>query len=120
MLTIDNQHTTQNQAAQFARRHMQVRRPGALDRIKWALLRGLLASAGRASRGIRIGYRYGFDSGTMLDYVYEDEAHGIAGIGALIDRAYLNAIGWRAIRARRDLDRKSTRLNSSHVSISYA
>lgn len=103
MLTIDNQHTTQNQAAQFARRHMQVRRPGALDRIKWALLRGLLASAGRASRGIRIGYRYGFDSGTMLDYVYENEAHGLMGIGALIDRTYLNAIGWRAIRARRAL-----------------
>jgi hypothetical protein len=69
MLTIDNQHTTQNQTAEFAQRHMQVTPPGALDRVKWALLRGLLASVGRASKGIRISYRYGFDSGTMLDYL---------------------------------------------------
>ncbi len=52
---------------------------------------------------MRIGYRYGFDSGTMLDYVYVDKAHGWAGIGFVIDRVFLNAVGWRAIRARRAL-----------------
>jgi hypothetical protein len=103
MLAMNRQQATQNNAEKFEQRHMRVVRPGALDRVKWTLLRGLLASAGRASKGIRIGYRYGFDSGTMLDYVYENEAHGVASIGALIDRVYLNAIGWRAIRARRAL-----------------
>jgi SAM-dependent methyltransferase len=73
-----------------------------LQKLKWTLMRLLLSTVGRASRGIRIGYRHGFDSGTMLDYVYTNRAHGL-GIGRLIDRAYLNAIGWCAIRARRDL-----------------
>ena len=56
---------------------------------------------GRLSRGIRIGYRHGFDSGKSLDYVYDNRARGMLGIGWLIDRAYLNAVGWRGIRTRR-------------------
>jgi SAM-dependent methyltransferase len=66
-------------------------------------LRLLLGSVGRLSKGIRIGHRHGFDSGTMLDYVYLNRARGWLGIGRLIDRAYLSAVGWRAIRARRVL-----------------
>ena len=62
-----------------------------------------MGTVGRASKGIRIGYRHGFDSGTMLDYVYVNRARGLLGVGRLIDRVYLNAVGWRAIRARRDL-----------------
>ncbi|MFD9909023.1 class I SAM-dependent methyltransferase family protein [Streptomyces sp. NPDC059063] len=71
--------------------------------LKWAVLRGLLSTVGRTSEGIRIGYRHGFDSGTMLDYVYVNKAHGALGFGRLVDRVYLNAVGWRAIRARRAL-----------------
>src|ERR1051326_1656598 len=78
-----------------------VKQPGLLGRMKWALLRGALSTVGRASKGVRIGYRFGFDSGLMLDYVYSNRAEGTLGIGTLIDRAYLDAIGWRAIRARR-------------------
>jgi len=37
----------------------------------------------------------------MLDYVYENRARGKWGIGALIDRGFLNAIGWRGIRLRK-------------------
>ncbi|MEO3798742.1 class I SAM-dependent methyltransferase family protein [Nonomuraea sp. B1E8] len=71
--------------------------------MKWTLMRFLLRTVGRLSEGIRIGYRHGFDSGTMLDYVYANEPHGRLGLGKLIDRVYLNAVGWRAIRARRAL-----------------
>jgi hypothetical protein len=39
----------------------------------------------------------------FLDYVYRNRAHGRLGFGRLIDRVYLDAIGWRAIRARRVL-----------------
>ncbi|MCX4669934.1 class I SAM-dependent methyltransferase family protein [Streptomyces sp. NBC_01381] len=73
------------------------------NRLKWSVIRALLGTVGRTSKGIRTGYRHGFDSGTMLDYVYVNQARGLLGIGRLIDRVYLNAIGWRAIRARRDL-----------------
>lgn len=77
--------------------------PTTFARLRWWPLRLLLGSVGRLATGIRIGRRHGFDSGTMLDYVYLNQAHGRLGIGRLIDRAYLSAIGWRAIRARRVL-----------------
>ncbi|MGW4029166.1 class I SAM-dependent methyltransferase family protein [Streptomyces sp. NPDC004838] len=76
---------------------------GLLNNARWAATRLVLGSVGRLSEGIRIGYRHGFDSGSMLDYVYVDKAHGSLGIGRIIDRVYLNAIGWRAIRSRREL-----------------
>ncbi|MFD4697656.1 class I SAM-dependent methyltransferase family protein [Streptomyces niveus] len=79
------------------------RRTGSLNRARWAAMRLLLGTVGRASAGIRIGYRHGFDSGSMLDYVYVNKAGGFPLVGHLIDRVYLNAVGWRAIRARREL-----------------
>jgi SAM-dependent methyltransferase len=99
MLTLNKEHA--NTSAASPETH--VSQPGPLGRLKWAVMRGLLSSVGRSSKGVRIGYRYGFDSGIMLDYVYLNKAQGALGIGALIDRGYLNAIGWRAIRARRVL-----------------
>jgi SAM-dependent methyltransferase len=75
--------------------------PGA--RLRWQLLSALMRTVGRASAGIDLGYRHGFDSGVMLDYVYENRAHGRWGYGALVDRLYLDSIGWRGIRARKAL-----------------
>ncbi|WP_329387523.1 class I SAM-dependent methyltransferase family protein [Streptomyces sp. NBC_01716] len=79
------------------------KRTGPLNRARWAAMRVLLGTVGRASAGIRIGFRHGFDSGSMLDYVYVNKAGGFPVVGHLIDRVYLNAVGWRAIRARREL-----------------
>jgi SAM-dependent methyltransferase len=62
-----------------------------------------MRTVGRASAGIDLGYRHGFDSGEMLDYVYANRARGRWGYGTLVDRLYLDSIGWRAIRARKDL-----------------
>ncbi|MEV0776781.1 class I SAM-dependent methyltransferase family protein [Streptomyces sp. NPDC050428] len=78
-------------------------RTGSLNRARWAVMRALLGTVGRASAGIRIGFRHGFDSGSMLDYVYVNKAGGFPVVGHVIDRVYLNAVGWRAIRARREL-----------------
>jgi len=61
-----------------------------------------LRTVGRLSEGIRIGCRTGFDSGTSLDYIYENEARGTTPPGRWIDRAYLDAIGWQGIRERGD------------------
>lgn len=68
---------------------------------KFAIARAGLKIAGRLSRGIEIGSYYGFDSGLSLDYVYKNEAHGLSAIGRLIDKSYLNSIGWRGIRERK-------------------
>jgi len=57
--------------------------------------------AGRLSAGVAVGWRSGFDSGLSLDYVYENEPRGVTVLGRLIDKAYLDSIGWRGIRVRR-------------------
>jgi hypothetical protein len=69
----------------------------------WRVMRAALRLGARFSEGIALGYRQGFDSGPMLDYVYRNEARGVPLVGPAIDRIYLNQIGWRAIRARRVL-----------------
>jgi SAM-dependent methyltransferase len=66
-------------------------------------LRFLMRTGGRLSDGIRLGYREGFDSGTMVDYVYADRAHGITPLGVLVDRVMLDHPVWRGVRGRRRL-----------------
>lgn len=75
-------------------------RPGGR---RFAPVRWLMQGPGRLSRGINLGWKHGYDSGVMLDYIYENRAQGATPLGRLIDRAYLNAVGWRGIRVRRSL-----------------
>lgn len=69
--------------------------------LYWAATRASIRLGGLFSNGIGIGGRTGFDSGSTLDYVYEDEARGVGPVGRLIDRQFLDAIGWRGIRQRK-------------------
>ena len=75
----------------------------SLKNAYYASVRTLLKTMGNLSEGIRLGNRHGFDSGVMLDYVYKNQAGGRFLIGKLMDRIYLNAIGWRGIRLRKEL-----------------
>lgn len=79
MMTTNKKLVTRNNNVDLPQKHVQVTKPGPFSRTKWALMRGVLSTIGRTSKGIQIGYRYGFDSGIMLDYVYVNEAHGLAG-----------------------------------------
>jgi SAM-dependent methyltransferase len=67
----------------------------------WRLARSMFLTIGSLSEGIRVGKRFGFSSGEMLDYVYENEAHGWGPLGRWLDRIYLDSVGWRGIRERR-------------------
>ncbi len=69
--------------------------------LYWAMGRLGLRIAGWFSDGVRLGHETGFDSGATLDYVYRNRPRGLGFIGRLIDRNYLNAIGWRGIRQRK-------------------
>jgi hypothetical protein len=69
--------------------------------LGYALLRASMGTLGRLADGIRLGFKTGFDSGSTLDYVYRNRAQGRLGIGRLLDRNYLNSIGWRGIRVRK-------------------
>ncbi|HEX2834168.1 MAG TPA: bifunctional alpha/beta hydrolase/class I SAM-dependent methyltransferase [Thermoanaerobaculia bacterium] len=73
----------------------------ALKELSFAAQRWSLRTLGKMSRGIRVGWETGFDSGRSLDYVYENEARGDNLLGKLIDRVYLDSIGWRGIRQRK-------------------
>jgi alpha-beta hydrolase superfamily lysophospholipase len=72
------------------------------DSLKWKLAKSMVNLGASLSQGMKRGQQVGFDSGVMLDYVYENKAHGLTPIGKLVDRNYLNAIGWRGIRIRRE------------------
>ena len=67
----------------------------------YLLMSGLMRAVGGLSRGIRLGWENGFDSGVTLDYVYENKAQGVSILGRALDRIYLESIGWRGIRQRR-------------------
>ncbi|WP_076998582.1 bifunctional alpha/beta hydrolase/class I SAM-dependent methyltransferase [Variovorax sp. KK3] len=67
----------------------------------WAITRAGLRFGGLVSQGVKLGHQTGFDSGSTLDYVYRNEARGAGPVGRLVDRNYLDAIGWRGIRQRK-------------------
>jgi alpha-beta hydrolase superfamily lysophospholipase/SAM-dependent methyltransferase len=67
----------------------------------WAMARRNMAIGGLFSEGIRLGHRTGFDSGSTLDYVYRNSPSGLGPLGRLIDKVYLQSIGWRGIRQRK-------------------
>lgn len=72
-------------------------------RWAFALCELLLRTVGQLSKGVRIAYRYGFDSGQIMNYLYENRVQGIGPLGRAIDRAFLNQITARAFRAARGL-----------------
>ncbi|MET3133394.1 alpha-beta hydrolase superfamily lysophospholipase/SAM-dependent methyltransferase [Oxalobacteraceae bacterium GrIS 1.11] len=75
---------------------------GALAKAAYGAQRAMLGLLGPLSDGMRIGLSHGFDSGASLDYVYRNRAGGRLLIGKIIDRGYLDAIGWRGIRLRKE------------------
>lgn len=82
--------------------------------IQFALTRIGMNTGGRLSDGIRLGLETGFDSGSTLDYVYRNRPSGITPLGRAIDWSYLNAIGWRGIRIRKqNLERMISRAMSA-------
>jgi alpha-beta hydrolase superfamily lysophospholipase len=69
--------------------------------LYWSAYRTNLRFGGLLSEGISLGHKTGFDSGSTLDYVYRNQAEGTGAVGRLLDRTYLDAIGWRGIRQRK-------------------
>lgn len=69
--------------------------------LYWAASRFFIRLGGLFSRGIGIGVSTGFDSGSTLDYVYENQPRGFGPVGRMVDKTFLEAIGWRGIRERK-------------------
>lgn len=69
--------------------------------LYWTAYRANMKLGGLLSEGVALGHRTGFDSGSTLDYVYRNTPAGAGPLGRLIDRQYLDAIGWKGIRQRK-------------------
>ena len=97
LLTADRQGYTRDEEARLAR-PLPALSP---KNFGYALLRAVMRTSGRLSEGIRLGFKTGFDSGSTLDYVYRNQAAGCTFLGRIMDRNYLDSIGWRGIRVRK-------------------
>ena len=75
--------------------------PLSFKAIHFGFSRFSMKTGGRLSDGVRLGLKTGFDSGSTLDYVYRNRASGITPAGKLVDWFYINSIGWRGIRVRK-------------------
>jgi len=73
----------------------------SLRGVYWRATRASLRVASPLADGLRLGRDTGFDSGSMLDYVYRNQARGRTVVGRWIDRMFLDSPGWRGIRERR-------------------
>lgn len=71
------------------------------NNLNFKLQKFSLGKIGKLSNGMAIGLKYGFDSGASLDYVYQNHPKGKLGFGKMMDKNYLNAIGWKGIRIRK-------------------
>ncbi len=69
--------------------------------LYWAMSRAFIRAGSMLSTGLLTGIQTGFDSGTTLDHVYRNRATGFGPLGRVIDRVFLDAIGWRGIRERK-------------------
>jgi alpha-beta hydrolase superfamily lysophospholipase len=78
-------------------------KPSILRGLRFGLQKFGMRTLGQLSEGLRIGRRTGHNSGDSLDYVYENRVRGKTPLGRLIDKAYLEAPGWRAMRERQGI-----------------
>jgi alpha-beta hydrolase superfamily lysophospholipase len=67
----------------------------------WAMTRMGMRVGGLFSAGLALGHQTGFDSGSTLDFVYRNQPSSRSWLGRMIDRNYLDAIGWKGIRQRK-------------------
>ena len=70
-------------------------------KTSYFMQRSMMNTLGFMSDGMKIGLKYGFDSGVTLDHVYKNEPSGVGIVGKMIDKNYLESIGWKGIRQRK-------------------
>jgi alpha-beta hydrolase superfamily lysophospholipase len=97
-LTRADQHGFTKDESDALARALPARSPRGLY---WRATRASMRFGGTISDGVRLGHETGFDSGSTLDYVYRNRASGRTTLGRLIDRNYLDSIGWRGVRERK-------------------
>jgi len=70
--------------------------------LKFKVLKTLVDTIGQTSNGLQLCSKYGFTSGKMLDYIYQNEPSGNFLIGKFIDHIFIRHTGWELIRTRKN------------------
>lgn len=100
--TFDYSHEDQWSPSADAYRELQAPpKARSLEGMFYSSMSYGMKTIGRLSKGMRLGYETGFDSGSTLDYVYRNYPEGTGILGRMIDRHYLSSIGWQGIRVRK-------------------
>ncbi|WFC81459.1 bifunctional alpha/beta hydrolase/class I SAM-dependent methyltransferase [Enterobacter quasiroggenkampii] len=100
--TFDYSHEDQWSPSADAYRELQAPpKARSLEGMFYSSMSFGMKTIGRLSKGMRLGYETGFDSGSTLDYVYRNYPEGTGILGRMIDRHYLSSIGWQGIRVRK-------------------
>ncbi|OCG22402.1 hypothetical protein A9G22_07480 [Gilliamella sp. App2-1] len=74
---------------------------GLIKSLYWKYMKINIKYVSKLSDGVKLGIDTGFDSGSMMDYVYRNEPSGTSKLGRFLDYIYLQAIGWQGIRQRK-------------------
>ena len=64
-----------------------------------------LRTIGIFSEGMKIGFTHGFDSGMIMNYVYQNTPSGRFYIGKVLDRIFLNQVTCKAFRAIKEIQK---------------
>jgi len=121
--TFDYSHEDQWSPSADAYRELQAPpKARSLEGMFYSSLSYGMKTIGRLSKGMHLGYETGFDSGSTLDYVYRNYPEGKGILGRMIDRHYLNSIGWQGIRVRKVniqqvIEQAVTRLKESEMPV---
>ncbi|MCY3986807.1 MAG: class I SAM-dependent methyltransferase family protein [Candidatus Dadabacteria bacterium] len=73
--------------------------PYSAKNLYYSFFGAFLRTFGRLSCGINTGFTYGFDSGIIMNYIYDNKARGKFGIGPLLDRMFLDQVTCKAFRS---------------------
>lgn len=96
--------TDADHSDEYAKRHSQERIERLMSKgqnLQFALTRLAIQKLGWISDGVATGVKYGFDSGSSLEKVYQNAPDGKNLLGKWVDKFYLNNIGWQGIRIRK-------------------
>jgi hypothetical protein len=77
----------------------------SLRSLYYWLVSLFLGTVGQLSDGIRTGWKYGFDSGMLMNYVYENSPGGKFYIGRKLDEAFLDQVTCRAWRSVKEIQK---------------
>ncbi|MGE6765754.1 class I SAM-dependent methyltransferase family protein [Serratia sp. NPDC071084] len=72
-----------------------------VKRLYWWANKLALKHIGQYATAIKLGLKTGFDSGASLDCIYQNQPSGRYFLGKIIDRYYLNNIGFHCTRIRK-------------------